>query len=313
MKKRKTQLLILALVLIITLPAIGLTAYKTLSKNRTPEVRITAMTSTESTIMANMIAELINHELGYKTTLISNLGSTNVQHQALVRGDADIASTRYTGTDLTGTLGLPAEKDPQKTSRIVKTEFKKRFDQTWFPTYGFSDTYAFMVTSNYAKENNLKTVSDLAKIQLTANVGVDSTWMNREGDGYKDFAKAYGFDFNSIYPMQIGLVYDAVESNKMQVVLGYSTDGRIPSYDLTILEDDKRFFPPYEASMVVNNDLLRKYPELKPILHRLDGKVSLETMQKLNFQVDDKLLEPSVVAHNFLKENDYFREEKTNE
>lgn len=101
--------------------------------------------------------------------------------------------------------------------------------------------------------------------------------------------------------MQIGLVYDAVENDKMQVVLGYSTDGRIQSYDLTILKDNKHFFPPYDASMVANNRILRQYPELKPLLHRLDGKIDLETMQELNYQVDDQLLEPSVVAHKFLK------------
>lgn len=267
------------------------------------------MSTTESSIIANITAELISHELGYKTTLIANLGSSNVQHQALLRNDADIAAIRYTGTDLTGSLALPAEKDPKKASRIVKREFKKRFDQTWFPTYGFSDTYAFMVTSDYARQHDLKTVSDLARVKSSAKAGVDSTWMNREGDGYREFTQAYGFEFNHIYPMQIGLVYDAVESNKMQVVLGYSTDGRIPSYDLTILEDDRQFFPPYEASMVVNNSLLRKYPKLKKLLHRLDGKISLETMQDLNYQVDDRLLEPSLVARQFLQEHHYFREE----
>lgn len=308
MKRKKTFWRLIGLVLIILVSLLSFVGYKTMRKSQGVDIKITSMTSTESSIMANMISELINHELGYQTTLITNLGSANVQHQALLRGDADIASIRYTGTDLTGTLSLPAEKDPQKASRTVKKEFQKRFDQTWFPTYGFSDTYAFMVTSDYAKKYNLQTVSDLKKVQSSAKVGVDSTWMNREGDGYRDFAKAYGFNFKSIYPMQIGLVYDAVESDKMQTVLGYSTDGRISSYDLTILEDDKRFFPPYEASMVVNNNLLRKYPKLKKVLHRLDGKINLKMMQQLNYQVDDKLLEPSVVAHNFLREHNYFRE-----
>ncbi|MGT2750105.1 osmoprotectant ABC transporter substrate-binding protein [Streptococcus orisasini] len=271
-------------------------------------IKIAALSTTESSIMANMISELINHELGYKTTLVSNLGSTNVVHQALIRKDADIAATRYTGTDLTGTLNLPAEKDNVKASKIIKKEFTKRFDQTWFPSYGFADTYAFMVTTKFAKANKLTTVEDLKRVATTAKAGVDSTWMRREGDGYKEFSRTYGFSFNSIYPMQIGLVYDAVENDKMQVVLGYSTDGRIQSYDLTILKDNKHFFPPYDASMVVNNRILRQYPELKPLLHRLDGKIDLETMQELNYQVDDQLLEPSVVAHNFLKKHHYFRE-----
>ena len=300
------------LIITLMIPILMLTSCHSNNKaktntNTSGNIKIAAMSTTESSIMANMISELINHELGYKTTLVSNLGSTNVVHQAVIRNDADIAATRYTGTDLTGTLNLSAEKDHTKAAKIVKKAFAKRFDQTWFPSYGFADTYAFMVTSKFAQQNHLKTFSDLQKISTTAKAGVDSTWMKRVGDGYKDFSRAYGFSFKHIYPMQIGLVYDAVENNKMQVVLGYSTDGRIQSYDLTILEDNKHFFPPYDASMVVNNRILRKYPKLKTLLHRLDGKIDLKTMQKLNYQVDDQLLEPSVVAHQFLKKHDYFR------
>ncbi|HGA2233862.1 TPA: osmoprotectant ABC transporter substrate-binding protein [Streptococcus agalactiae] len=273
-------------------------------------IKVAAQSSTESSIMANIITKLIHHELGYNTTLISNLGSSTVTHQALLRGDADIAATRYTGTDITGTLGLKAVKDPKEASKIVKTEFQKRYNQTWYPTYGFSDTYAFMVTKEFARQNKITKISDLKKLSTTMKAGVDSSWMNREGDGYTDFAKTYGFEFSHIYPMQIGLVYDAVESNKMQSVLGYSTDGRISSYDLEILRDDKKFFPPYEASMVVNNSIIKKDPKLKKLLHRLDGKINLKTMQNLNYMVDDKLLEPSVVAKQFLEKNHYFRGDK---
>ncbi|MGT2832066.1 osmoprotectant ABC transporter substrate-binding protein [Streptococcus halotolerans] len=299
--------LIVASVAFISL--LALTACGLVKGSEGKTVKIAAQNTTESSIIANMIAELIEHETDSKATLVSNLGSSSVTHEALLRGDADISATRYTGTDITGALGMKAIKDPKKASKIVKREFKKRFDQTWFPTYGFADTYAFMVTDDYAKENNLETISDLSRVADTAKAGVDSTWMTREGDGYKEFTETYGFSFKNIYPMQIGLVYNAVESGKMQSVLGYSTDGRIPSYHLTILKDDKQFFPPYETSMVVNNELLRKNPKLKALLHRLDGKIDLETMQKLNYQVDDKLLEPSVVAKQFLEKQNYFREE----
>ncbi|WP_125579863.1 osmoprotectant ABC transporter substrate-binding protein [Lacticaseibacillus suibinensis] len=270
-------------------------------------VRIAALSSTESSIMANMLAELITHETGMPTTLVSNLGSTTVTHQAMIRGDADIAATRYTGTDLTGTLNMPVEKDPKKAGTIVKRVFKQKYHQTWYPTYGFADTYAFMVTKAFAKAHNVQTISQLKPLAPAMNAGVDSSWMNRKGDGYPDFGQAYGFDFKRVYPMQIGLVYDAVEAGKMQTVLGYSTDGRIRSYNLTVLKDDKNFFPPYDASLVVNDSLLKRYPKLKPLLHRLDGKISLKTMQDLNYQVDDQLKEPSVVAREFLVKHNYFR------
>lgn len=96
----------------------------------------------------------------------------------------------------------------------------------------------------------------------------------------------------------------------MNVVLGYSTDGRIDSYHLKLLRDDKHFFPPYNCGMLVNNYILREHPDLKPVLHRLDGRIGVHQMRKMNYEVDDQLLEPSTVAHRFLVKNHYFRDSK---
>ncbi|GAF40308.1 osmotically activated L-carnitine/choline ABC transporter, substrate-binding protein OpuCC [Agrilactobacillus composti DSM 18527 = JCM 14202] len=303
-KKLVLKLSLLASTLVLVLGGCG---FPGVSSSSGDTIRIAAQSSTESQIMANMLAELINHELGYKTTLVNNLGSTTVVHQAMVRNDADISATRYTGTDLTATLLLPVQKDPKIASKIVKREFKSRYHQTWFPSYGFADTYAFMVTQATAKKDKLNTISDLGKIAPNMNAGVDASWMNRKGDGYKDFSQTYGFDFKRVYPMQIGLVYDAVEAGKMQAVLGYSTDGRIQSYNLKVLKDNKRFFPPYDCSLLVNDSVLKAHPKLGPLLHRLDGKIDVKTMQKLNYKVDDQLLEPSVVAQQFLSAHNYFK------
>ncbi|WP_416353417.1 osmoprotectant ABC transporter substrate-binding protein [Agrilactobacillus fermenti] len=313
LKLSKKALLKLTLLLAVVVTAIGGCGFPGVSGSNDDTIRIASQSTTESQIMANMVAELINHELGYKTTLVSNLGSATVAHQAMIRNDADISATRYTGTEVTATLQLPITKDPQKASRIVKREFKQRYDQTWFPSYGFADTYAFMVTQATAKKYHMTTISDLGKQAPNMNAGVDSSWMNRKGDGYKDFSQDYGFDFKRVYPMQIGLVYDAVEAGKMQAVLGYSTDGRIKSYNLKVLKDNKRFFPPYDCSMVVNNSLLKKYPKLAPVLHRLDGKINLKTMQALNYEVDNDLLEPSVVAQRLLQKHNYFKGSDANE
>lgn len=185
----------------------------------------------------------------------------------------------------------------------------KKFDQTFFNSYGFANTYAFMVTKETAEKYNLETVSDLKK-HPELKLGVDSSWLNREGDGYPGFTKEYGFKFDTIRPMQIGLVYDALNSNNLDVAVGYSTDGRIAAYDLKVLKDDKQFFPPYDASAVATNELLDKHPELKPIINKLDKKVSTSEMQKLNYQADGEGQEPAVVAENFLKEHNYFENDK---
>ncbi|CAM5342304.1 glycine/betaine ABC transporter substrate-binding protein [Bacillus safensis FO-36b] [Bacillus safensis subsp. safensis] len=128
----------------------------------------------------------------------------------------------------------------------------------------------------------------------------------KKGDGYDGFVKTYGIKFGSTYPMQIGLVYDALKNEKMDIVLAYSTDGRIKAYNLKILKDDKRFFPPYDASPVVPEKVLKKNPGLDKVINRLIGKIDTEQMQELNYQVDGELQEPATVAKNFLKKHNYF-------
>lgn len=274
------------------------------------DVKIASMTTTESKIMANMLKLMIEHETDEKVELINNLGSSVVLHQAMINGDANISSTRYTGTDLTGALKEDPVKDPKKAMDNVQKIFQERYDQTFFDTYGFANTYAFMVTREMAEKHHLKKVSDLKDIAKDLQAGVDNSWVNRVGDGYKDFVKTYGFDFKDVYPMQIGLVYDAVEAGKMDVILGYTTDGRIASYDLVVLEDDRQFFPPYDASTLAVNELLEAKPKVKEAIEKLIGKISTEQMQKLNYEADNNLVEPAIVAEKFLEEHNYFEDEE---
>ncbi|MED3230029.1 osmoprotectant ABC transporter substrate-binding lipoprotein OpuCC [Bacillus velezensis] len=269
-------------------------------------IKIGAQSMTESEIIANMLAQMIEHNTDLNTALIKNLGSNYVQQQAMLGGEIDIAATRYSGTDLTSTLGMEAEKDPKKALSIVQKEFEKRFHYKWFDSYGFENTYAFTVTKELAKKDHLDKVSDIKKHAGQFKLGVDNAWLKRKGDGYKGFTDTYGFEFGTTYPMQIGLVYDAVKNGKMDAVLAYSTDGRIKAYDLKILKDDKQFFPPYDCSPVIPDSVLKQHPELKGIVNKLIGKIDTETMQELNYEVDGKLKEPSVVAKEFLEKHHYF-------
>ncbi|MER3115859.1 osmoprotectant ABC transporter substrate-binding lipoprotein OpuCC [Bacillus subtilis] len=269
-------------------------------------IKIGSQSMTESEILANMIAQLIEHDTDLNTALVKNLGSNYVQHQAMLGGDIDISATRYSGTDLTSTLGKEAEKDPKKALIIVQNEFQKRFSYKWFDSYGFDNTYAFTVTKKFAENEHINTVSDLKKNASQYKLGVDNAWLKRKGDGYKGFVSTYGFEFGTTYPMQIGLVYDAVKNRKMDAVLAYSTDGRIKAYDLKILKDDKRFFPPYDCSPVIPEKVLKEHPELEGVINKLIGQIDTETMQELNYEVDGKLKEPSVVAKEFLEKHHYF-------
>lgn len=272
-------------------------------------ISVGAMGTSESQIMGNMISLLIEHYSDLDVEIVNNLGSSIVLHQAMLNGDVEIAATRYTGTDLAGALGMEPVKDPKEALQIVKREFQKRFDQTWFDSYGFDNSYAFTVTNELAEKKNLQKVSDLEKLAPELSLGVDNSWLKRKGDGYEGFVKQYGFEFGNTYPMQIGLVYQAAANGDMDVVLAYTTDGRINSFNLKILEDDQRFFPPYDTSLVAGNDVLKHNPGLKDILQKLSGKITTEKMQELNYEADGKMREPAIIAKEFLEKHDYFEEE----
>ncbi|MFW7372226.1 osmoprotectant ABC transporter substrate-binding protein [Vagococcus fluvialis] len=308
MKKKQSILLISLASLVFNLSACGFPGLGSSSRN-SDRIAIGSMATSENQILANMVKQMIEYYTDEEVVMINNLGTSTVAHNAMVNKDINISAGRYTGTDLSGTLNLPPEKEPDKAFEIVSEEFKKRYNQEWLPSYGFANTYAFMVSKSTAEKYDLEKISDLKEVAGELTAGVDTSWMNRDGDGYKAFSDEYNVDFGKVYPMQIGLVYDAVAAGKMDVVLGYSTDGRISSYDLVVLEDDLKFFPPYDASIVMSEELIKSKPELKPILEKLSGKVDTETMQRLNFEADNNLLEPENVAKQFLRENKFFEEE----
>ncbi|WP_143462402.1 osmoprotectant ABC transporter substrate-binding protein [Levilactobacillus enshiensis] len=305
MRKKLRNWLAAFLVAVVLLP-LGGCALPGLAGAGNNNVRIASQNTTEQQIMAYMIAGMIGHYTNLHTSIINNLGSGNVSFNALKNNNADISSIRFNGTDLTTILNEKFERDPAKVNTTVTREFEKRYQMTYFKSYGFADTYAWMVKQSYAKKHHLKTVSDLQKLAPNMTVGIDQIWQNRQGDGYPAFQKMYGYSFGKVLPMQTGLLYDALAADKMDAILGYSTDGRVGSYHLQLLQDDKNFFPPYDASPVATDAILKQHPELKGVLNRLVGKISLKTMQHLNYQVDDQLEEPQTVATNFLKQHHYF-------
>src|SRR5699024_5727806 len=235
--------LIAAIVLLLSscsLPGLGGTSANTIT--------VGSLNTSESTTMAYIIKYLIEHETDQHAEIVGNMGSSIVQHQAQTQGEVDITSTRYTGTDLPGALDMDPVTDPDEALDIVQTEFEDQFDQTWFDPYGFANSYAFTVTGELAEEEDLEKVSDIEDIAPDLEFGVD-------------------------YVMQIGLVYKAVESRDMDVVLAYTTDGRIADLDLGPLEDDKHCCPPYDASPVANDDILEQHPEIEDLLENLHDTI----------------------------------------
>ncbi|NMB10390.1 MAG: osmoprotectant ABC transporter substrate-binding protein [Tissierellia bacterium] len=302
-KKNKVIALILSFILLLTscsLPGLGEDA-------KNDGIVIAGGNTSERQILAEIVKQMIEHDMDdTNVSIMNNLGSSMLIHQAMSNKDINVSGSMYTGTSLTGELGEEPIKDPEKALEAVIDGYKTRFHRKWYPSYGFGNTYAFMVTREFAEKENIKTVSDLERLAPELRAGVDTSWMERKGDGYEAFKEIYKFDFEKVYPMEIGLVYSAVNAGEMDVVLGYSTDGRIDTYDLVVLEDDKRLFPPYDVSPVANEDILEVYPKLDEVLLKLKDTISNEDMQRMNRRSDEDLIEPKNVAKEFLEKNNYF-------
>lgn len=294
----KKRLIAIGLLLVLTIVFAGCGGVSNTQDTKT--IKIGSQTFSEPKILAEMMKLLIEKNLGYKVEHVTNLSASTIVHQAMVNKEVDI-STRYIGTEMTGPLGLKQPIfDKKQAFDFVQNEFAKRFNQTVFAPYGFENTYALTVRSDVAQKYGLEKVSDLAPYAANMKLGTDTSFLDRDADGYKALTQAYGFSFGKTYPMEIGLVYKAVKDNEVDVVIAYSTDARIRSFDLKILADDKNFFPPYEAVIIARNETLEQYKGVKEELAKLSGIIDTATMTELNYLVDEKKMAPEKVAFDFL-------------
>lgn len=274
-------------------------------------IRIGAATYTETKIMAAVYKELIEDRTDLKVDITPDLLSNPMILKSMKRGDLDMA-LMYTGVIFNNFFPVKQTTDREEVLKQAKEGFNKYYDFTWFDPLGWENTYALTVRKDVAEKKGLKKISDLKKYQSQMKFGVDSSWMERKQDGYRPFIKKYGFQFKQAYPMDINLVYEAAARKKMDVVLAYSTDPRLIEYNLVTLEDDKNFFPPYDASMVARNEILRKHPEVSGILNELKGKINEETITKLNYEVDIKNRNEREVAREFLQKQGLLKKGRGN-
>jgi osmoprotectant transport system substrate-binding protein len=243
---------------------------------------------------------LIEDRTSLKVDVLPDLATSTVVMQAIQNNDIQMA-VLYSGIIFDNYFPINPTKDRQSVLSQAKEGFNKHFGLHWFDSYGFENTYAFTVREDVAEQNKLDKISDVAPIAPSMTLGVDTTWLERESDGYPAFKKHYGITFGKTLPMQIALVYKAVASKDVDIVLAYSTDPRIKAYKLKSLKDDKQFFPPYDASPVIRNEVLAKYPELKSITSLLTGKIDAKTMIDLNYEVDVNKRNERKVAEEYLK------------
>jgi osmoprotectant transport system substrate-binding protein len=255
---------------------------------------------TESLILGELLAQMVEARTHLKVERRFYLAGTYICQQALLAGRIDLYP-EYTGTALTAILKQKVEGGRTGVYRRVKDEYEAHFGLTLGPPFGFNDTFAMEIRGDDARRLQLKTLSQAAAFAPQWHAGFGYEFMERP-DGYAGLAAAYGLHFAAPpRVMDLGLLASALKDRQIDIAAGNATDGLIPALDLFVLEDDRHYFPPYEAVAVIRRQTLQQHPEVGEAIAELGDKISDQEMQKLNFALDGERRDVKDVAHDFLR------------
>jgi osmoprotectant transport system substrate-binding protein len=253
---------------------------------------------TEQYLLGELLAQQIEAHTPLRVDRRLNLGGTFVCHQALLAGQIDLY-VEYTGTALTAILQAPVANDPRAVYESVRSAYASRFSLEVGGPLGFDNTFAIVVRREDARQFDLRRISDLTKVAPRWRAGFGYEFMERS-DGYPGLAKAYGLRFGSEPRiMDLGLLYRALADRQVDVVAGSSTDGQIAALDMVTLEDDRGYFPPYEAVVIMRTESLRLHPMLRAALDPLAGRISAGAMRRMNYAVDGQHEDTAAVIRKF--------------
>lgn len=299
MKKNRSLLIIFSIVLSILLAGCGS------ASSSEKEITIGSKSFTEQLLLSKM-THILLEENGFKVEEKNNMGS-NVLRAALTNNQVDMAWD-YTGTGLVTYLDQDPIADQQKAFETVKDIDSEKNSIVWMNLSEINNTYTLMMRQDHAKDLGIESISDLAEY-INQNPGeitmaTDAEFSERP-DGLKGLQDHYGFEFGAenVTKMKLGLTYEALKNEQVEVSMGFATDSRIKAYNLINLNDDKQFFPAYSGAVVIKQDVIDQYPEIKDITAQLSEKLNDDVMQKLNYAVDVDEKSVEDVATTWLEEN----------
>lgn len=254
---------------------------------------------TEQAVLGEIFAQQIEDRTHRPVERRFYLAGSFICHQAILAGRIDLYP-EYTGTALTAILKEKPEGSRQDVYQRVKSEYERRFNLTLGAPLGFDDTFAIEIRGEDARRLHLKTISQATAYTPQWRPGFGYEFMERP-DGFKGLAAAYGLRFaEQPRIMDLGLLSRALKEKQVDLIAGNTTDGLIPALDLFVLEDDRHYFPPYEAVPVIRQQTLQLHPEVGSALSELADKISDQDMQQLNYAVDGKHRDIKEVVHQFL-------------
>jgi glycine betaine/choline ABC-type transport system substrate-binding protein len=255
---------------------------------------------TEQLILGEIFAQQIENTLHTPVQRKLNLGGSFICHKAILDGAIDLY-VEYTGTAFTGILKEEPIADAGKVYDEVKQIYRKKFNLEWSEPLGFNNAFAMIIRGQDARQLGLKTISQAANYTPKWKAGFGYEFLERK-DGYPGLARIYGLKFaRPPLAMDLSLTYKAVAEKQVDLIAGDTTNGLIDKLDLFILEDDKHYFPPYEAAAVVRPQLLKDHPELRAAFHRLGNSIPAEKMRQMNYQAEVERKDAKSIAADFLK------------
>jgi osmoprotectant transport system substrate-binding protein len=259
---------------------------------------IGAKNFTEQVILGELLAQEIEAKTGLKVERRFYLAGSYISQQALASGRID-AYVEYTGTALTAILKQPVDKDPASSLATVTRLYKERYNIDVAQPLGFENTFAMVIRGEDARRLNIHTLSQAVPDASKWRLGVGYEFEERP-DGLRGLSSAYGLHFaGSPRTMDLGLLYRALNGSQVDIIAGNSTDGPIKAFGLTVLEDDKHYFPPYQAVPLVREEALQRWPKMREAFAALSGKISAEEMRGMNEAVDGEHRDPAQVVREF--------------
>jgi len=270
------------------------------SSSRSDRIVVGSKNFTESLILGELLAQQLEARTHLKVERRFYLAGTYICQQALLAGRIDIYP-EYTGTALTAILRQKVGGNKAEVYQRVKSEYEARLGLTLGGPIGFNDTFAMEIRGEDARRLGVKTLSQAAAFAPQWRAGFGYEFMERP-DGYAGLAAAYGLHFAAApRVMDLGLLAPALKEHQIDLAAGNTTDGLIPALDLFVLEDDRHYFPPYEAVAVVRRQTGQQHPEVAKAIAELGDKISDREMQQLNYALDGQHRDVKDVAHEFLR------------
>jgi osmoprotectant transport system substrate-binding protein len=263
---------------------------------------IGAKNFTEQVVLGELLAQEIEAKSNLKVERRFYLAGSYICQQSILAGRID-AYVEYTGTALTAILKQPlpdpAHRSADEVLATVRTLYEQRYHITAGPPLGFDNSFAMVIRGDYARRLGLRTLSQAAAFTPHMRLGVGYEFEQRP-DGLRGLSAAYALRFaGPPRTMDLGLLYRALTDHQVDMIAANATDGPIQALGLTILQDDRHYFPPYQAVPLVRDDALRRWPQIQTALNALAGRVTADDMRAMNEAVDGQHRDPAEVVRAF--------------